>query len=123
MLVSKIKPCTFLYKPQSGDTANGSLYQIQSIWCATLTWITVLIVELIHVPKPDSSERLCSLVSESSRALPGALVIHGDWANRIASADDEPSEYLTYQLPTVGYWPTVAMTGDGGLGFDSGEGA
>ena len=31
--------------------------------------------------------------------------------------------FLTYQLLTVGYLPTVAMTGDGGLGFDSGEGA
>ena len=30
---------------------------------------------------------------------------------------------LTYQLLTVGYLPTVAMTGDGELGFDSGEGA
>jgi hypothetical protein len=30
---------------------------------------------------------------------------------------------LTYQLLTVGYLPTVAMTGDGGSGFDSGEGA
>jgi hypothetical protein len=32
-------------------------------------------------------------------------------------------ELLTYQLPTVGYWPTVAFTGNGELGFDSGEGA
>ena len=32
-------------------------------------------------------------------------------------------KFLTYQLPTVGYWPTVAMTGNGELGFDSGEGA
>ena len=24
---------------------------------------------------------------------------------------------------TVGYWPTVAVTGNGELGFDSGEGA
>ena len=30
---------------------------------------------------------------------------------------------LTYQLLTVGYLPTVALTGDGGLGFDFGEGA
>ena len=43
--------------------------------------------------------------------------------NRIASAGDKPFKFLTYQLPTVGYWPTVAMTGDGELGFDSGEGA
>ena len=32
-------------------------------------------------------------------------------------------EFLTYQLSTVGYWPTVALTGNGELGFDSGEGA
>ena len=32
-------------------------------------------------------------------------------------------KFLTYQLSTVGYWPTVAMTGNGELGFDFGEGA
>ena len=32
-------------------------------------------------------------------------------------------KFLAYQLVTVGYWPTVAMRGDGELGFDSGEGA
>ena len=32
-------------------------------------------------------------------------------------------KFLTYQLPTVGYCPTVALTGNGELGFDSGEGA
>ena len=41
----------------------------------------------------------------------------------MASAGDVPFKFLTYQLPTVGYWPTVAMTGSGELGFDSGEGA
>ena len=43
---------------------------------------------------------------------------------RIAcSGGDVSSEFLTYQLSTVGYWPTVALTGNGELGFDSGEGA
>ena len=32
-------------------------------------------------------------------------------------------KFLTYQPSSVGYWPTVALAGDGGLGFDSGEGA
>ena len=32
-------------------------------------------------------------------------------------------EFLTYQLPSVGYWLTEAVTGNGELGFDSGEGA
>ena len=43
--------------------------------------------------------------------------------NRMASVGDVSFKYLTYQLPTVRYWLTVAMTGDGELGFDSGEGA
>ena len=41
----------------------------------------------------------------------------------MASAGDKSIGILTYQLPTVEYWPTVALTGNGGLGFDSGEGA
>ena len=41
----------------------------------------------------------------------------------MACADAVSFKFLTYQLPTVGYWPTVAMTGNGELGFDSGEGA
>ena len=36
---------------------------------------------------------------------------------------DESFQSLTYQLPMVGYWPTLAVTGNGELGFDSGEGA
>ena len=43
--------------------------------------------------------------------------------NCIASAGDATFTFLTYQLPTVGYWLTVALTGNGGLRFDSGEGA
>ena len=32
-------------------------------------------------------------------------------------------EFLTYQFSTVVYWTTVTLTGNGELGFDSGEGA
>ena len=41
----------------------------------------------------------------------------------MACADAVPVEFLTYQLSMVGYWPTMAMTGNGELGFGSGEGA
>ena len=51
------------------------------------------------------------------------LVNHDKNVNRKASAVDKSSKCLTYQRPTVGYWPTVALTGNGELGFDSGEGA
>ena len=83
----------------------------------------MVILELIHAPKPDSVEGLCLLDTEPTQALPGLGMIHSNRTNRIAPAGDESFKFLTYQLPTVGYWPTVAMTGNGELGFDSGEGA
>ena len=39
------------------------------------------------------------------------------------SAGDDSFKFLPYQLSMVGYWPTMVATGDGELGFDSGEGA
>ena len=46
-------------------------------------------------------------------------------SNRVALVlpGDASFKFLTYQLPTVRYWLTVAVTGNGELGFDSGEGA
>ncbi len=83
----------------------------------------MVILELIHAPKPNFLDGLCLLAPEPTQALPGPLVNHNKQANRVASAGDKPFKFLTYQLPTVRYWPTVAMTGNGELGFDSGEGA
>ena len=68
----------------------------------TVTWITVVILELIHAPKPDSVEGLCLLVTELTQAPPGLLVIHNNPTNRLASAGDGSFKFLTYQLPTVG---------------------
>ena len=83
----------------------------------------MVILELIHALKPNFVEGLCLLDTELTQAPPGLLVIHNDRTDRMAPAGDESFKFLTYQLPTVGYWPTVAMTGNGELGFDSGEGA
>ncbi len=44
-------------------------------------------------------------------------------SNRTLYSGDKSFKFLTYQLSSVGYWPTEAMTGNGELGFDSGEGA
>ena len=83
----------------------------------------MVILELIHAPIPDFVEGLCLLDTEPTQALPGLVVIHNNRTNRMASAGDESCNCLTYQLPTVGCWPTVVMTGNGELGLDSGEGA
>ena len=55
MLVSKIKPCMSKYILLHSETANGSLNQ--SIWFLRSynpTWITVVILELIHETAPTS---------------------------------------------------------------------
>ena len=52
MLVSKIKPCMSKYKPIHGETANGSLNQLRFLRSYNPTWITVVILELIHTTKP-----------------------------------------------------------------------
>jgi len=52
MLVSKIKPCMSKYEPSMGETANGSINQLWFPRKMYPTWITVVILELIHAPKP-----------------------------------------------------------------------
>ena len=50
-------------------------------------------------------------------------MIHNKRMERMVCTGAKSFEFLTYQFSTVGYWPTVALTGNGELGFDSGEGA
>ena len=49
------------------------------------------------------------------------LVIHNNF--RIGLRTDASFKFLPYQLRMVVYWTTMALTGNGELGFDSGEGA
>lgn len=51
MLVSKIKPCMSKYKLLYSETANGSLNQLWFLRSYYPTWITVVILELIHAIK------------------------------------------------------------------------
>ena len=46
--------------------------------------------------------------------------VHGRLHSQVFS---RAFNFLTYQPSTVGYWLTVAVTGNGALGFDAGEGA
>ena len=72
---------------------------------------------------PDLVEMLYLLSIEPTQDLPGFMVNRNNCMDFMATAGDKSFKSLTYQLLTVGYLPTVALTGDGGLGFDSGEGA
>ena len=88
-----------------------------------LIWITVANLGLIH----DSIPIFCKRVAVNSlKPFNGSAFCstsHYNNADRKCSTCGGPLRFLTYQLRTVGSWPTVAMTGDGELGFDSGEGA
>lgn len=53
----------------------------------------------------------------------GFWMIHNNRTERIACAGAGRFKFLTYQISMVGYWPTMSLTGNGGLGSDSGEGA
>ena len=48
------------------------------------TWITVVILELIHASKPDFAEGLCLLDTKPTQAPPGHVVIHDNSTNRAA---------------------------------------
>ena len=57
----------------------------------------MVILELIHAPKPDFVEGLCLSDTEPTQALPGIVVIHNNRTNRMASAGDESFRFLTYR--------------------------
>ena len=86
------------------------------------TWITVVILELIHAVKPDFAEGLYLL--DNKPIFPVSIVMtHNNWSNRMVLDRDTSFKFLPHQLSMVVYWTTMALTGNGGLGFDSGEGA
>ena len=64
-------------------------------------------------------EGLCFFYSKPSNFVV-FLVIHD---KILIAFGDESFKFLTYQLSMVGHWPTMEVTGNRELGFDSGEGA
>jgi hypothetical protein len=121
MLVWKIKPCMSQYKYLYSKTANGSVKQLQFLWQLVRT------LDTYGNSRANTCSKalLCGRVARiRSVPNPGSPVLK--WfmvRRRIIKFGDASLEFLTYQLPTVGSWPTVALTGNGELGFDSGEGA
>ena len=82
----------------------------------------MVILELIHATPPTSWKE-CACLNRSQPTLAWYLVNQDKTMDRMPSGGDTSVEFLPYQLSTVKYWFTVALTGNGELGFDSGEGA
>ena len=98
-------------RPSSSPSLSLSLFSV-SLFCLSLA--------CKRHKSPPCPEQLSDI--ESAQALPGRRVSYDDLADRTTLASDTRHKFLTYQLPTLEVWPTVALMGDGFLGFDSGKG-
>ena len=81
----------------------------------------MVILELIHAQSVDSAED--AHIFDTEPAPSGSWMIQNIRAKLMARAGARSIKFLTYQLSMVVYWTTMALTGNGELGFDSGEGA
>ena len=65
------------HRQSNGETASWRLKQLYIVdLMVPATWITVVILELIHASKPDFAEGLCLLEQHQLQALLGHGVIH-----------------------------------------------
>ena len=78
---------------------------------AVIIWIPLVILELIH-------GCVCQIPN-----LPTSVVFLMIHDKILVAFGGESFKFLTYQPSMVGYWPTMAVTSNTELGFDSGEGA
>ena len=84
----------------------------------------MVILELIHAESPRLLEGMYLLDPKPARASAGCLVIHDNCSNRMAFAPAVlHSNFCPINFRWYGSGPTMVATGDGELGFDSGEGA
>ena len=121
-LVSKIKPCM-------------SKYKRFILW--NCEWLIISVIDYSIISyyldnRSNSRANTCIntqlygrvvFIRYETNSLRRFVVIHNNFADRMAYAGDRLIVFLPYQLWMVGYWPTMALTGNGELGFDSGEGA
>src|SRR5215470_3095657 len=75
MLVSKIKPCMSKYTPSQGETANGSLNQLWFNRSYFTTWITVVILELIHAAELRPLGERALLLDQNQSGFGSFLVV------------------------------------------------
>ena len=123
MLVSKIKPCMSKYTPLHGETANGSLNQLWFLRSYTPTWITVVILELIHAAKPRPNGKGAFIRTKPTGPRSAGLMTLDNFTDRTTASRRRIFQMSALSTTMVGDMPTMVITGNGESGFDSGEGA
>ena len=99
MLVSKIKPCMSKHEPIYGEAANGSLQQPLFLG-SYFTWITVVILELIHAIKPRPLEG-AHLLDQDQSGFAWNLVTLNNFADHTVLV---PVTYLSSVCPINFRW-------------------
>ena len=121
MLVSKTKPCMSKFKRFKRWDCGRLIISV----------IVYLMVDYYKDNRRNSRANTCTSrwfnhhlhLLDLPPMLFGASVIHSNLADRYGFGRDASFKFLPYQLSMVVYWTTMALTGNGELGFDSGEGA
>ena len=108
MLVSKIKPCMSKYKLLQSETANGSLGHPWFLRSYNSTWITVVILELIHASK------LRPLWGKSAFIRPKPIGLSGSyvwwlWITLCGSHGLDPATYLSSVCPINFRWYVICL--------------
>ena len=75
----------------------------------------------MHQLSTASADEMHLLDGNQCGVRPGFVVSHSNL--QTGSFSGVSFKFLPYQLWKVVYWTTLALTGNGELGFDSGEGA
>ena len=113
MLVSKIKPCMSKYR-SCGRSCEWLIKPDSAAPSDFSTRISVEILELIREPETFQVAYIDLAFNLNEVAYT---------TDCIDLSSNGSRGFLTYQPSMVGSWPTMALTGNGELGFDSGEGA
>jgi hypothetical protein len=86
MLVSKIKPCMSKHELLHSEAANGSLGHPLFLGSYNPTWITVVILELIHASKLRPFGERARLLDQNQSAFGFVRLVTLDNFERIARA-------------------------------------
>lgn len=104
MLVSKIKPCMSKHKPLHGEAANGSLGHPWFIRLYNPTWITVVILELIHAHKLRPLGERARLLDQNQSGSSRDPYVWWLWITLSWSHGLEPATYLSSVCPINCRW-------------------
>ena len=86
---------------------------------AFIIWIPLVILELIHAYRSDILKGCVYQIPN----LPTSVVFLMIHNKLLIAFGDQSFKILSNQFSMVGYWPTMAVTGNRELGLDPGEGA